>query len=263
MLHSISRKLGLLALTALALFILIISSIWGLFQHQQKIQNEMDALVEVQLSIDQLRSQLWVFLQYDDADSLEQVYIAQTNLAQRLSEAQPVISEVVVLKKMNDNLSQLIVQERKLNQHAPVDSDKFIEARHFLHSRYNMLIQSMTEELLYIQQNVTKSSTQLQKSTLISSAIKLTFFAALVALIALFIFRRFHNGYIALKLEMLKVGRGDLEIRRVNSRLDMEFQSLLHFFDQMKESLQKITITRDQMQQEIDCQNSSTNPTKR
>lgn len=254
MLHSISRKLGLLALTALALFILIISSIWGLFQHQQKIQNEMDALVEVQLSIDQLRSQLWVFLQYDDTDSLEQVYIAQTNLAQRLSEAQPVISEVVVLKKMNDNLSQLIVQERKLNQHAPVDSDKFIEARHFLHSRYNMLIQSMTEELLYIQQAVTTNSTELQKSTLISSAIKLTVFSAVVALIALFIFRRFHTGYIALKLEMLKVGRGDLEIRRVNSRLDMEFQSLLHFFDQMKESLQKITITRDQMQQEIDSQ---------
>lgn len=254
MLHSITRKLALLALTSLALFVLIIASIWGLFQNQQKMQSEMDSLAEVQLSIDQLRSQLWVFLQYDDKDSLEQVYIAQTNLAQRMKQAQPVIEDISVLKKMNDNLSQLIMQERKLNQQAQENSDKYVEARHFLHSRYNMLIQSMTEELLYIQQNVMTNSTKIQKSTLISSAIKLTLFSALVALTALFIFRRFRTGHIALKLEMLKVGRGDLDPRKVNPKLDIEFQSLFHFFDQMKESLQKITITRDQMQQEIDCQ---------
>ncbi len=251
MIHSISRKLALLTLTSLLLFALVIGSLIGLFQLQTFTQKNLQALIQIQLSVEQLRGQLWVFLQYDDPDSLEQVYIAQSNLAEKIDQYHEEIADLAVLQKMNQNLSMLISQERSLNHQIPGNEMRRPEARDFLHSRYNMLVQSMTEELLYIQRSVLDNSTTDQKSTLISSAVMLTAFSALVALIALFIFRRFRKGYFALKLEMLKIGRGLLDTRGVNSRLDIEFQSLLHFCNKMKESLRRVTITRDEMQEEI------------
>ena len=86
MIHSVSRKLTLLFVATSMLVILIAYSLWNLSQEQKSTQRELTQIMQIQRSVDMLRSQLWIFLQYDDANSLEQVYIAQQNLSAKLSQ---------------------------------------------------------------------------------------------------------------------------------------------------------------------------------
>ncbi|ENI4126673.1 diguanylate cyclase [Vibrio fluvialis] len=255
MIHSVSRKLTLLFVATSMLVILIAYSLWNLSQEQKSTQRELTQIMQIQRSVDMLRSQLWIFLQYDDANSLEQVYIAQQNLSAKLSskpEFKPIIQN---LARMNGSLAALLRQERMLglNDHRKVSSD-FVGANELLHSRYNMLVQNMTEELLYLQKMVLEKSADSQRLSLMTSALHLLFFSIIVAAIAFMILKRVRSGFATMKHGIAELAQGDLNSRLSLHQQDSEFVALAQFFNQMKESLQSSIVTREQLQQEVSRQ---------
>lgn len=252
MIDSVSRKLTLLFVATSLLVVLIAYSLWNLSQEQKKTQYTLTQIMRVQRSVDMLRSQLWIFLQYDDVRSLEQVYIAQQNLSAKLIHNPESEVNIQNLARMNSSLAVLLRQERMmgLNDHRQRTSE-FVGANELLHSRYNMLVQNMTEELLYLQRNVLEKSAYSQNLSLMTSALHLLLFSVVVAAIAFMILKRVRHGFAMIKQGIVELAQGDLDSRLPIVQQDSEFVALAQFFNRMKESLQRSIVTREQLQHEV------------
>lgn len=252
MMNSVSRKLTLLFFATAMMVVLIAYSLDRLHQQQDQTQQQLMQIMQIQRSVDMLRSQLWIFLQYDDASSLEQVYIAQQNLSRKLDNQSDLTQNVQNLSRMNDSLAALLEQERSLGlSGGQTRTSAFIGSSELLHSRYNMLVQDMTEELLYLQKVVLAKSADNQHASLMTSAFHLLLFAIVVSVIAFLILTRVKVGFSAIKQGITELAQGDLSSRLELKQQDSEFVALAHFFNQMKESLQKSTVTRKELQQEV------------
>ncbi|WP_068713709.1 GGDEF domain-containing protein [Vibrio tritonius] len=260
MINSTTRKLTLLLAATALLVGFIVLSLFELWQQQQKTQNEIHSITEIQHSVDGLRSQLWVFLQYDDEKSLEQVYLAQKKLASLLQNTTDVEFRVDNLIKMNGNLAALLIQERALTEQDEVllsnSGRRFVGARELLHSRYNMLVQNMTEELSYIQRLVLDESASNQQFSIISALVQQVVFALIVGVIAYIILQRQKRGFSLMKQGISDLARGDLDSRLSHHNLDSEFVILAKFFNQMKISLQDTTYSKEELQSEVERQTS-------
>ncbi|MEF1187643.1 GGDEF domain-containing protein, partial [Vibrio sinaloensis] len=77
MISSLFKKLFLLSTTTMLLTLLIVASFAKINSEQNQTKSELDTIIDLQLRVDLLRSQLWVFLQFGDQSSLKQVEYAQ------------------------------------------------------------------------------------------------------------------------------------------------------------------------------------------
>lgn len=266
MISSLSRKLIILSCSTIVLFVLIASSLSRLYDTQKSTQSQLERLVQLQVSVDQLRSQLWVFLQYSDLESLKQIDGAQKQLEAKLTNAlknekwREDSANIANLKRMNQSLYNLVTQERNITGKGDFSTETYMPelsemtGRDLLHSRYNMLVQNMTEELLFLQRRILETSLSMQRVTLIFSAVKLLVFSAIVGLISFFIYSRFKRGYNALRMGFFDLGRGKLETKVSTSHMDSEFVSLTEIFNQMKDRLKRTTISRNELQEEVEKQ---------
>ncbi|QMV16566.1 GGDEF domain-containing protein [Vibrio spartinae] len=250
MIRSISRKLLLLLISTLLLFGLIIFSLWSLAQDQAQTRNNLESIMQIQLSIDSLRSQLWGFLQYEDTDMLKQVSVAQRKLSEKLEQFAYSDRYTRNMIRMNEHLSVLVAQEIKSGLSAMTREGQ-MSGRDLLHARYNMLVQNMTENLLDLQRKTLNQSRKNQQITLLLTAANLLIFSAFVWVFALLIYRHFQYGFKALKHGFHELSQGKLSSQIETSHLDSEFVSLAELFHQMKSALRKTMVSRDDLQTEV------------
>jgi diguanylate cyclase len=238
-------------------------SMWSLLQQQKQAQIDLENIIEIHLSVDQLRSQLWVFLQYSDSQSLNEVFLAQKSLSKKLAAMPHMIANINNMNKMNQSLAILLEKEKSMAQqsltsHFPtlnnIPKSLTLTSSDLLHSRYNMLAQSMTEELFYLQQRILNQSANVQNITLISSALQLLIFSAIVTAIAWLILQRFKRGVRALQTAIQRLTNGYLNSKVTQKNLDSEFLEIAAFFNRMTESLQNTTVTRDELKKEVQRQ---------
>ncbi len=186
--NSISRKLLVLFLASMLLVAAIATSVVTTFREQMRVQTELRGLMEIELSIDLIRSQLWVFLQYEDSSAFTQVHRAQKNFTNTLGRFSGSQKDLENIFRMNQSLSGLLEHEKNVVKSdrgkASDSSDLSRKARTLLHSRYNMLVQNMTEEIFFIHQNLLNRSTNVQQQHLFSTAALTLFIALNIALIA-------------------------------------------------------------------------------
>jgi diguanylate cyclase len=264
MLNSIYRKLILLVSATVVLIALIMFSMWSLLQQQKQAQIDLENIIEIHLSVDQLRSQLWVFLQHSDNQSLNEVFLAQKSLSNKLAAMPNMVANINNINKMNQSLAILLEKEKSMAQQAPNDDhippqinrpeSLTLTSNDLLHSRYNMLAQSMTEELFYLQQRILNRSANTQNLTLISSALQLIIFSFLVSAIAWLILQRFKRGVRALQVAIQRLASGHLNSKVTQKNLDSEFLDIAAFFNRMTESLRNTTVTRDELKKEVQRQ---------
>ncbi|MEF1291125.1 GGDEF domain-containing protein, partial [Vibrio sp. M260118] len=77
MLDSLFKKMFILSTTTMILTLFIVVSFFKINEQQKATKVELDQIIELQLCVDLLRSQLWVFKQFGDGTSLNQVEVAQ------------------------------------------------------------------------------------------------------------------------------------------------------------------------------------------
>ena len=158
MLDSLFKKLFVLSTTTLMLTLFIIISFAKVAGEQRETKAELDQIIDLQLCVDLLRSQLWVFLQFGDESSLNEVELAQAELATKLTAYKQNNSQLGNIQRMNHSLNALLNKEKQVYFLSINGLDEQgsanINARGLLHSRYNMIVQNMTEELAYVHQSV-------------------------------------------------------------------------------------------------------------
>lgn len=251
MFNSLSRKLlGLIIATGI-LFILVLSSSYHLVNKQQLMHKEVSTLLEIQGAVNHLRSQLWIFLQYGDKKSLEQVEYTQTHLTKLLDDAAQKAPQLNRIKGMNASLILLIQQEKQ--SWGSEFNPSYQEGLEILHSRYNMIIQNMTEEILYLVSSKIKQNEVEHSEIIVSMGIKILLFSLIVGVISFIIYNRFQHGAKALKYAFFNLSRGNFNQKiKIKQDLDKEFVSLINVCDRMRESLDKFAVRRDELQSEVD-----------
>ncbi|OEF03866.1 diguanylate cyclase domain-containing protein [Vibrio genomosp. F10] len=264
MMNSILHKLSFLAVSAFLLVALVSASLLNIRDKHQLGDSQMKTILEIQLRVDMLRSQLWVFLQRGDQESLEEVYIAQQNLAKNLSQQMDFPASIGNLKRMNHSLAVLLRQEINLYSLSTSLSNTINsspspneEAILLLHSRYNMIVQTMEEELFHLQTNVLSKQSIHNETSIVKTALILLFFSIMVAVLALLILKQFRIGSNVIKSGIYKLSTGDFSSRIVHPKLDEEFAIIVNFFNEMKGSLQEHTVTKDQLEKEIQLKTST------
>ncbi|CCN50047.1 putative GGDEF family protein [Vibrio nigripulchritudo MADA3029] len=249
---SLFKKLCLLFFTTLFLTVTIAASMYRIFQEQTRTEHELNQLVRIQLGVDLLRSQLWLFMQYKDSLSLNQVELAQKELDERLTDFEFRYGHTTNLQKMNQSLASLIQKEQQLkpSQNEPA-STRLLNSDVLLQSRYNMIIQNMTEELALTQQRILSKDAETLSNAIFYLSCGLVIFSISICGFAYRILVRFRLGERSMKKALTQLKRGNLDYQIKPEKFDREFLVMANFFNKMAMSLRESTVTKDELQAEI------------
>lgn len=199
MLGSLYKKLLALSITTMILTLSIILSFSRVGSERDETKAELDKVVDLQLSVDLLRSQLWVFLQFGDKQSLDQVEYAKEELATKLQQYRQGSNMLDNIIRMNRSLSSILEQEKEVYFDESGGLEALgaddITARGLLHSRYNMIVQNMTEELAYVHNAVMKSNDERQNLVMKEAALWLVACSVVVTGIAWWMFFPLSRGF--------------------------------------------------------------------
>lgn len=251
---SISQKLTTLFTCCAFLLTMIIFALWYINKEQLDTKQQFNNMTNIHRGVDLLRSQLWSLLQFNDEPSLERVLVAQRELDNMLHKHIISDANLATLKRLNQNLLQLIEFERDLSKSQQSTINNLLQAQTFIHARYNIIMEDMTETLLYEQKQLIKRKSQLQTQSLWKISTILVLFTFVICFITYRVLNRFRAGVRVLNRGIGKVADGDLTSRIIFPSSDAEFESIISGFNQMKASLQKSTITRKELEYEVEKQ---------
>ena len=258
MINSIGNKLVLLFTASILLVVTILLSLGVTYKEQGLIHNELNSLMKIELDIDLMRSQLWVFLQHQDEAAFKHIYQAQRNLDNSLNNFIGDSRYLANVKQMNQSLlglleheRQLLLAQESLLEAKPNVRSLSIKPQTLLHSRYNMIMQNMTEEVFYIHQTLLKASAKLQLTNLLATAAVNLIIAIITCGIAWRILKRFNAGSKALKTGIEKLSEGEMSYQMREDAMDREFARLARFFNRMTQSLRDSLVTREELEQQV------------
>ena len=177
-----------LKLTAILCALLTIAVCQALFQahtYQQKIYKQLNHSMQIQLSIDSLRSQLWLYEEYSDQLSLSELNIRQADLAVQLSKdiqwhtkQRRVLDN---LNRLNANIRVLFNTQMQSNTNHSLSEHQLTSSR-LLKAKYSMNIEKMTEDMYRLHKVTIAQAKQTQQSLLISVSLGVLLLSILVTM---------------------------------------------------------------------------------
>ncbi|NMH63786.1 sensor domain-containing diguanylate cyclase [Shewanella salipaludis] len=245
----LSRRLQVSVLLSTLLVSLILFTSLKQAQIQALADHQLERIIRVQLQIDALSNRLWLLQHYRDRSALDEALAVQAELNKKLS-LTPMINPaqrrlLTNLIRLNGNLGSLI---RLASQQVTG-----VDAAQMLQARFTMTMQAMAEDSYRFQlsamQHSEKQRIRMQSllfTLLVLSLLSLTLFT-------LTILRRFSSSLKSLNQGIASLAQGDLKSRLEVDDTD-EFGPLSRRFNDMKLTLDQITIKRDQLQYEVEQQ---------
>ena len=250
---TLAIRLKLTAILCALLTIAVGQALYQAHNYQQKIYKQLNHSMQIQLSIDSLRSQLWIYEEYSDQLSLSELNTRQANLAVELSKniqwhkkQQQVLDN---LNRLNANIRALF-NTQILSNTANASQEEQLTSSRLLKAKYSMNIEKMTEDMFRLHQIAIAQAKQTQQSLLISVSLVVLLLSILVTLWSSMTLMRFKRGMQSLNDGMRTLASGDLE-SRISYDMNDEFAEMSNNFNDMKASLQKITIKKEELKLEV------------
>ena len=256
MLDSLSNKMLALSTITLMFVMVVLVSFFQIQSEQESTQTEINYLVDLQLTVDSLKGELWNYKEKGNSHASGSLKEIQNSIAQQLKEKDTVLGiQLDSVQAMNESLQRLIDYEEKrylsnLKNNFITDGSSF-EVSGILYSRYSSIAQSMTEELAAIHKTVVKSHKEKLQSLMYAAAFWLIVFAIIVSVIAWLVLLRFKTDSDAIKEAMIALSQGELDTKVQCKKMDSEFKIMADFFNQMSESLRVSTVTRQELEDEV------------
>ncbi|GAA0787293.1 MULTISPECIES: GGDEF domain-containing protein [Pseudomonadati] len=250
---TLATRLKLTAILCALLTIAVGQALYQAHNYQQKIYKQLNHSMQIQLSIDSLRSQLWIYEEYSDQLSLSELNTRQANLAVELSKnvqwhkkQQQVLDN---LNRLNANIRALF-NTQILSNTVNASREEQLTSSRLLKAKYSMNIEKMTEDMFRLHQITIAQAKQTQQSLLISVSLVVLLLSILVTLWSSMTLMRFKRGMQSLNDGMRTLASGDLE-SRISYDMNDEFAEMSNNFNDMKASLQKITIKKEELKLEV------------
>ncbi|MGX9460912.1 diguanylate cyclase domain-containing protein [Shewanella sp. A14] len=252
----LSKRLKLTASLCSLLTLIVGLSLIQIHHYQQKIYRQLNYSMKLQISIDSLRSQLWLYQEYTDDKGLSALNNSQGELAKALSEEINWATEqkqiIANLNRFNTNIRALINTQNSF-YNKQVDVSSTLTAERLFNAKYSMLIEEMTEEMFHLHQLSIKQASQKQQTLLYLVGVVLLILAILVTAWSFMTLIRFKKGFTSLNQGMEALAAGDLT-SKINFNDTDELSALADNFNKMKQSLAQITIKKEKLKQEVDSQ---------
>ncbi|WP_412500739.1 diguanylate cyclase domain-containing protein [Shewanella chilikensis] len=249
----LSSRLNILVILCVTLTLVLALSLLQQRHFSQQTFQQMHKLVELQLHLDLLRSNLWLLQQYRDTQAVENTQRDLLRLNALLTTTQVDDEQqqqlLANLKRQSNNISTLL--EHSLPKLSLIADDQLVSS--MLLSRYNMSIQSMSEDLFRFQHHTMDRARVLQLSHLYLNGALLLAIALLVTGFTLHTLRRFRRHLGSLKRGIRDLTKGDLH-SRIRLEQQDELSELASEFNNMKQALMEATERKDQLQQEVEEQ---------
>lgn len=251
---TLNRLLSVLVISSLVLS----ATILVLQVYQSRAQNEarsqLNSIMNVQTSIDVLRSRLWLLQQQGDETSLTEGRRASRQLRNTLEEntlsdvSQGAVPNLRHMQKAVDRL--LVLAENNLSQTEPPSSDP---SHRLIASRLNMILLSMSEEVLVLHQRVQAHVNKIQAQLTIWAGVVMVLLSLSLVFLMLLFRHRLKGGLNTLIAGIRKVQQGALD-GEVKAKYDDELQIIAGELSDMKLKLSETMVSRDALQREVDEQ---------
>lgn len=251
---TLNRLLSVLVISSLVLS----ATILVLQVYQSRAQNEargqLNSIMNVQTSIDVLRSRLWLLQQQGDETSLTEGRRASQQLrntleANTLSDvSQGAVPNLRHMQKAVDRL--LMLAENNLSQSEHPSSDP---SHRLIASRLNMILLSMSEEVLVLHQRVQAHVNEIQAQLTIWAGVVMVLLSLSLVFLMLLFRHRLQGGLNTLIAGIRKVQQGALD-GEVKAKYDDELQIIAGELSDMKLKLSETMVSRDALQREVDEQ---------
>jgi diguanylate cyclase (GGDEF)-like protein len=252
----LSKRLKLTATLWTLLTFIVGLSLIQIHNYQQQIYRQLNYSMKLQIRIDSLRSQLWLYQEYTDVQGLSELNKRQAELAKDLAEDinWAVQQKLIIanLNRLNNNIEKLINTQNNYYS-KQVDVSSTLVAERLFKAKYSMTIEKMTEEMFQLHQLSMKQASQKQQTLLYLVGAILLLLAILITAWSFMTLIRFNKGLVPLKQGMKALAAGDLT-SQINVSDTDELSALADNFNKMKQSLAQITIKKEKLKQEVDSQ---------
>lgn len=243
----------------LLLSLLLTATIFAAFTSLKSIQQQslttLNYIIELEESIDVLRSRLWILQEFQDQDALNQTQIALFSLQKKLTANDSFSPNAKLLmlnlRRVANNLNSLLSLTKE-NLSAP--SEHGITSKNgMLTARFNISIQSMSEDLTKLQRLELKHSADKQASILMMVIIMLTLGSLILLFITLSTLKTFNHSLHCLTAGIMRLSQGDLH-SKIAINATNELATVAQQFNSMTNRLMETTIKKDSLQQEVERQ---------
>ena len=249
----LSNRLMILVSLCIVLTLVLALSLLQQRHFSQQTFDQMHKLVRLQLHLDQLRSNLWLLQQYGDIQAVENTQrdLQRLNALLNVTQVDDKHQQQLLanLKRQSEHINTLL--DHSLPKLPRIAETPLVSS--MLQSRYNMSIQSMSEDLFRFQHYTMDKARQLQLSHLYLNGALLLAIALLVTGFTLHTLRRFRLHLASLKRGIRDLARGDLHSRIQLEQQD-ELSELANEFNNMKQALMETTERKEQLQLEVEAQ---------
>lgn len=249
----ISLRLVLLATTAVALSVILTANMFWQDYQQNRYFERLEASTQVQTSIEAIRVQLRQYARNPDVGPLHHSRQLYEQLDQMFANAPQASDQQLIflhsLRKRNNSVCKLL--DQMIIIHDADNSRSQSAALTHLSNLLDTVIQTMQEDSVRLEQLVISSSRELQsQSYLLSGGLILTL-AFLLSGLSLHTARMFNSRVELLDQGIQRLSDGDL-----NSHISLyakdELSSVAQHFNGMIDRLRDTTISRDELQSEVD-----------
>ena len=253
----LSKRLKLLVVFCIILTVILATALYGQRRDMEHSYSKIKQLIEVQLSIDLVRSNLWLLQQFQDQKAIAEA----SSSIERLQKMINITAELPLneyerrllhnIRRHEQNVVLLLqLSEQKLTSNGEFDPDSTSNAA--LTARYNMIVQSLSEDSLRFQQVTIQNSLDSESRHLYFNAALVLAIALLVTLFSLQTLTSFKRKFHMLQRGIKAVAKGDLDSKLAMPAGD-EFAELADSFNDMKHELQVTMQRRDQLQHEVEA----------
>ncbi|MCH1926836.1 diguanylate cyclase [Shewanella sp. C32] len=254
----LSKRLKLLVVLCIMLTVILALALYGQRKDMQQSYSKINQLIEVQLTIDLVRANLWLLQQFQDQKAVSETRSAVERLQRMIDiTAGMPLNEYEKrllhnIRRHQHNITLLLqLSENKSDSQGEVSAEATSNAA--LTARYNTIVQSLSEDSLRFQQITIRNSLDSESKHLFFNATLILAIALIVTLFSLQTLNSFKRKFGMLKHGIQELARGDL-----SSKLSMppgdEFAELSDAFNQMKHELMQTMQRRDELQQEVEAQ---------
>ncbi|MFV7770429.1 diguanylate cyclase [Shewanella marisflavi] len=251
----INTRLKLLLFVSLFLTTTILLTFAGLKNIQQENLQQMSHIMELETSIDVLRSRLWALQEFQDEEVLNQTLDAHEQLKIKLANAHFLVPEAKVLtsnlNRMTDSLSALLILTGQQMSSQPQRG--IISVRGMLTTRFNITIQSMSEDLTSLQRLVIDSLAEQQSKILTTTIFFLLAGSVILLLVTTSTLKVFRESLHRITQGISKLSQGDLD-NHIEIVHKNELAILAQKFNAMTQKLKETTIKKEALQGEVAAQ---------
>uniref|UniRef100_UPI003567F2C6 diguanylate cyclase domain-containing protein n=1 Tax=Pontibacterium sp. TaxID=2036026 RepID=UPI003567F2C6 len=249
----ISQRLVILATSAVALSIALTGNmLWQDYQ-QSRIFSRLEDAYRVQTGIETMRAHLSNYQQYRNLSPLSESRLLYEELDVMLSQSANTLDQQEVylqsLNKRNNSVGFLLDQMIRIHESGQDQSQT--DALTHLSNLLSSVIQSMSEDTVRLEQYAVDGSKQLHTQGNLLTGGLLLALTLLLSGLSLRTAKLFKQRISLLDQGIRHLSEGDTRIQ-IEMDAGDEFSEVAHHFNQMTDRLQESSISRNQLQIEVE-----------